>query len=115
MVVFMNELDMKEGGIVPGALVEIDSLADDGQRRVVCGFLARPRAIPQGAIGATVQKPSIAPIDPPRCQSKTPAAKSIPARSGRSEEMQRSRREFASWVRAHKREQVGAPLTSASA
>jgi anaerobic selenocysteine-containing dehydrogenase len=50
MVVFMNELDMKERGSVPGALVEIESLADDGQRCMAGGFLARPYAIPQGSI-----------------------------------------------------------------
>jgi anaerobic selenocysteine-containing dehydrogenase len=46
MVVFMNEIDMKERGITPGALVEIESLADDLQRRVVRGFKARPRSVP---------------------------------------------------------------------
>src|SRR6202035_4573242 len=42
MVVFMNEFDMKERRITAGALVEIESLADDGQRRVVRGFKVLP-------------------------------------------------------------------------
>jgi Molydopterin dinucleotide binding domain len=52
MVVFMDERDMKERGIVPGALVEIESLADDGQRGVgrrLSG--AAPCHPAQGSIG----------------------------------------------------------------
>lgn len=52
MVVFMNEIDMKARGITAGALVEIESLAKDGRRRVVRGFKARPYSIPPGSIGA---------------------------------------------------------------
>jgi molybdopterin-dependent oxidoreductase alpha subunit len=52
MVVFMNELDMKERGIAPGALVEIESLANDGQRRVVRGFKSLPYRVPRGSICA---------------------------------------------------------------
>ena len=79
MVVFMNELDMKERGIVPGALVEIESLADDRQRRVVRGFKARPYAIPQGSIGAYYPETNpLLPLAHHDVKSKTPAAKSIP-------------------------------------
>ena len=45
MVVFMNEIDMKERGIAPDDLVEIESLAGDGRRRVVRGFKVKPYAI----------------------------------------------------------------------
>jgi molybdopterin-dependent oxidoreductase alpha subunit len=79
MVVFMNEIDMKERGITPGALVEIESLADDRQRRVVRGFKARPYGIPRGSIGAYYPETNpLLPLAHHDLKSKTPAAKSIP-------------------------------------
>jgi formate dehydrogenase major subunit len=79
MVVFMNEIDMKERGIAPDALVEIESLADDQRRRVVRGFKARPYAIPQGSIGAYYPETNpLLPLTHHDLKSKTPAAKSIP-------------------------------------
>ena len=79
MVVFMNEIDMKARGIAPGALVEIESLAGDGQKRVVRGFKVRPYAIPQGSIGAYYPETNpLLPLSHHDLKSKTPAAKSIP-------------------------------------
>jgi len=79
MVVFMNEADMKERGIDPDALVEIESLADDGQRRIVRGFKARPYGIPRGSIGAYYPETNaLLPLAHHDLKSKTPAAKSIP-------------------------------------
>jgi molybdopterin-dependent oxidoreductase alpha subunit len=79
MVVFMNEIDMKERGIAPDALVEIESLADDRQRRVVRGFKARPYSIPRGSIGAYYPETNpLLPLAHHDQKSKTPAAKSIP-------------------------------------
>ena len=79
MVVFMNELDMKERGIAPDALVEIELLADDRQRRVVGGFKVRPYAIPRGSIGAYYPETNaLLPLAHHDVKSKTPAAKSIP-------------------------------------
>ena len=79
MVVFMNEIDMKERGIAPDALVEIESLADDRQRRVVRGFKARPYDIPRGSIGAYYPETNpLLPLAHHDLKSKTPAAKSIP-------------------------------------
>jgi molybdopterin-dependent oxidoreductase alpha subunit len=79
MVVFMNEIDMKQRGIAPDALVEIESLADDRQRRVVRGFKARPYSIPQGSIGAYYPETNpLLPLAHHDLKSKTPAAKSIP-------------------------------------
>jgi formate dehydrogenase major subunit len=79
MVVFMNEIDMKERGIAPGTLVEIESLAGDGQKRVVRGFKVRPYAIPQGSIGAYYPETNpLLPLSHHDVKSKTPAAKSIP-------------------------------------
>jgi len=79
MVVFMNEIDMKARGIAPGALVEIESLAGDGQKRMVRGFKVRPYAIPQGSIGAYYPETNpLLPLSHHDVKSKTPAAKSIP-------------------------------------
>jgi formate dehydrogenase major subunit len=79
MVVFMNEIDMKERGIAPDALVELESLADDRQRRVVRGFKARPYGIPRGSIGAYYPETNpLLPLAHHDLKSKTPAAKSIP-------------------------------------
>ena len=79
MVVFMNEIDMKERGIAPDALVEIESVADDRQRRVVRGFKARPYSIPRGSIGAYYPETNpLLPLGYHDLKSKTPAAKSIP-------------------------------------
>lgn len=102
MVVFR-----KDRGIVPGALVEIESLADDGRRGAVRGFLARPYAIPHGSIGAYYQETS--PLLLPRCQKQDAGGKVDP-RPGQAavRGMQRSHREFTLWVRAHKRDEVGA-------
>jgi len=64
-VVFMNEIDMKQRGIEPGALVKIESPVDDGEKRVVRGFLARlfdRRLLPGNQ--------SIAPVGLPRCQKQ---------------------------------------------
>jgi molybdopterin-dependent oxidoreductase alpha subunit len=79
MVVFMNESDMQARGIAPDMLVEIESLADDGQRRVVRGFKTRPYAIPRGSIGAYYPEANpLLPLAYHDAKSKTPAAKSIP-------------------------------------
>ena len=69
MVVFMNEADMRNRGIAEGDMVEIESLAEDGKRRVVGGFWVKPYSIPIGSIGAYY---------PETMASGTPAAKSIP-------------------------------------
>jgi molybdopterin-dependent oxidoreductase alpha subunit len=79
MVVFMNEIDMKARGIEPDSLVEIESLAGDGRKRLVRGFKAKPYAIPQGSIGAYYPETNpLLPLAYYDQKSKTPAAKSIP-------------------------------------
>jgi anaerobic selenocysteine-containing dehydrogenase len=52
MVVFMNEADMRSRGIAEGDVVEIESLAEDGKRRIVGGFWAKPHSISVASIGA---------------------------------------------------------------
>ena len=79
MVVFMNENDMKQRGIAPDSLVEIESIASDGQRRRVRGFKVLSYAIRPGSVGAYYPETNpLLPLNFHDVQSKTPAAKSIP-------------------------------------
>ena len=79
MVVFMNEADMQARGITEGDMVEIESLAEDGKRRVVRGFWAKPHNIPVGSIGAYYPETNpLLPLAYHDLKSGTPAAKSIP-------------------------------------
>jgi formate dehydrogenase major subunit len=79
MVVFMNEADMKDRGISADALVEIEAVSDDGQKRIVRGFKVRPYNIPKGSIGAYYPETNpLLPLAHHDRKSKTPAAKSIP-------------------------------------
>jgi molybdopterin-dependent oxidoreductase alpha subunit len=79
MVVFMNEADMRTRGIAEGDEVEIESLAEDGKRRVVGGFWVKPYSIPVGSIGAYYPETNpLLPLAYHDLKSGTPAAKSIP-------------------------------------
>jgi anaerobic selenocysteine-containing dehydrogenase len=79
MVVLMNESDMLERGIAPETPVEIESIADDQQKRVVRGFKALPHNIPRGSIGAYYPETNpLLPLAYHDPKSKTPTAKSIP-------------------------------------
>jgi formate dehydrogenase major subunit len=79
MVVFMNEADMRARGIGEGDVVEIESLAEDGKRRVVGGFWAKPHSISAGSIGAYYPETNpLLPLAYHDVKSGTPAAKSIP-------------------------------------
>jgi formate dehydrogenase major subunit len=79
MVVFMNEADMSQRGIAAGALVEIESLADDGRTRMLRDFTAHPYSIPSGCIAAYYPETNpLLPLAHHDPKSKTPAAKSIP-------------------------------------
>lgn len=79
MVVFMNEEDMKARGIEPDSLVELQSLADDKNTRIVTGFKARAYNIPRGSIAAYYPETNnLLPLAYHDAKSKTPSAKSIP-------------------------------------
>jgi len=79
MVVFMNEADMRTRRIAPGTLVEIESLAEDGRKRVVRGFSVKPHGIPAGSVGAYYPEANpLLPLAWHDIKSGTPAAKSIP-------------------------------------
>jgi hypothetical protein len=59
--------------------VEIESLAEDGKRRVVGGFWVKPYSIPVGSIGAYYPETNpLLPLAYHDLKSGTPAAKSIP-------------------------------------
>jgi molybdopterin-dependent oxidoreductase alpha subunit len=79
MVAFMNSDDMAERCIAPDTLIEIESIAHDGQRRRVGGFKVRPYSIPRGSIAAYYPETNaLLPLSHRDLKSKTPAAKSIP-------------------------------------
>ena len=79
MVVFMNEADMQARGIAEGDEVEIESLAEDGKRRIVSGFWVKPYNIPVGSVGAYYPETNpLLPLAYHDLRSGTPAAKSIP-------------------------------------
>jgi formate dehydrogenase major subunit len=78
-VVFMNEADMTQRGIATGALVEIESVAEDGRKRLLRDFTAHPYNIPSGSIAAYYPETNpLLPLCYHDPKSKTPAAKSIP-------------------------------------
>jgi hypothetical protein len=78
-VVFMNEVDMRLRGISIDALVEIESVAKDGRRRLVRKFVARPYDIPSGSVAACYPEANpLLPLGYHAPKSKIPAAKSIP-------------------------------------
>jgi formate dehydrogenase major subunit len=80
MVVFMNEDDMKDRGIAPDSLVELETVTDGGEvRRRASGFKARPYNIPRGSIAAYYPEANgLLPLSYHDKKSKTPSAKSIP-------------------------------------
>ena len=79
MVVFMNEADMQARGIAEGGMVEMESLAEDGRRRLIAGFWAKPHNIPSGSIAAYYPETNpLLPLAYHDPRSGTPAAKSIP-------------------------------------
>jgi anaerobic selenocysteine-containing dehydrogenase len=78
-VVFMNEVDMRQRGIAIDALVEIESVAKDGRRRLVRKFVARPYDIPSGSVAAYYPEANpLLPLGYRVPKSKTPGAKPIP-------------------------------------
>jgi len=70
---------MHARGIAEGDVVEIESLAEEGKRRIVSGFWAKPHNIAAGSIGAYYPETnSLLPLAFHDLKSGTPAAKSIP-------------------------------------
>jgi anaerobic selenocysteine-containing dehydrogenase len=70
---------MQARGIAEGDLVEMESLAEDGKRRLISGFWAKPHSIPAGSIAAYYPETNpLLPLSYHDLKSGTPAAKSIP-------------------------------------
>jgi anaerobic selenocysteine-containing dehydrogenase len=70
---------MTQRGISTGALVEIESVAEDGRKRLLRDFTAHPYNIPSGSIAAYYPETNpLLPLCYHDPKSKTPAAKSIP-------------------------------------
>ncbi len=78
-VIFMNTADMHQRDIAAGALVEIESVAEDRRKRILRNFTAHPYDIPTGSVAAYYPETNpLLPLASHDPKSKTPAAKSIP-------------------------------------
>jgi anaerobic selenocysteine-containing dehydrogenase len=70
---------MIQRGIATGAMVEIESVAEDGRKRLLRDFTAHPYNIPSGSIASYYPETNpLLPLCYHDAKSKTPAAKSIP-------------------------------------
>ena len=79
MIVFMNQEDMAERGIVAGGRVRMETVSLDGRDRRLGGLSALPYAIPRGSVAAYYPETNgLLPLYHHDETSKTPAAKSIP-------------------------------------
>ncbi|MCE7797265.1 FdhF/YdeP family oxidoreductase [Sphingobium sufflavum] len=80
-VLFMNEEDMTQAGIVEGQVVALESDAEDGIARRREGLIVTRYAIPKGCLGAYYPEANILiPVEHHAEQSHVPAAKSIPVK-----------------------------------
>jgi len=85
MVVFINRDDMNKLGLSEGEPVSLETAVDDGVRRQVDGFIARPYDIPRGCLGAYY--PECNPLVPVWHHADTsfvPAVKGVPVRLHKS-------------------------------
>ncbi|MCQ8239285.1 FdhF/YdeP family oxidoreductase [Rhizosaccharibacter radicis] len=79
MVVFMNEHDMRARGIEHLGPCEMETVSEDGKRRVLGGLRALRYSIPPGSVAAYYPETNgLLPLYHHDELSKTPAAKSIP-------------------------------------
>ena len=81
MILFINEADMRERGLVAGRRVALQTIAADGVERHVAGLELVPFALPRGSLaGYYPELNALLPLDHHDEISGTPAAKSIPVR-----------------------------------
>ena len=81
MVVFMNEEDIARLGFRNGAIVDLESVAEDNIKREVQGFRITAHAIAQGCAAAYFPEASpLVPLSHHEPSSCTPAYKTIPVR-----------------------------------
>jgi molybdopterin-dependent oxidoreductase alpha subunit len=79
MVVFVNKDDRERLGLEPGALVEMQTVADDGIERRVAGFRLVDYNIPVGCCAAYYPETNpLVPLGRKAVKSNTPTSKSIP-------------------------------------
>jgi anaerobic selenocysteine-containing dehydrogenase len=79
MVVFVNKDDRERLGLEPGALVEMQTVAEDGIERRVAGFRLVDYNIPAGCCAAYYPETNpLVPLGRKAVKSNTPTSKSIP-------------------------------------
>src|SRR5690606_1842102 len=80
-VLFIHPADIAALGLRAGDRVDLESLHDDGVRRVVPGFLLVEYDIPRGCLAAYYPETNpLVPLSSFAEGSRTPASKSIPVR-----------------------------------
>ncbi|KMO44196.1 formate dehydrogenase [Methylobacterium tarhaniae] len=80
-VLLMNRLDIDRLGLADGAMVRIETVADDGVRRELPGLRVVDYDLPVGCVGAYYPEANVLlPLWHYAVGSMTPAAKSIPVR-----------------------------------
>jgi molybdopterin-dependent oxidoreductase alpha subunit len=79
MVVFVNKSDRERLGLEEGALVEMQTVADDGITRRIAGFKLVDYNIPSGCCAAYYPETNpLVPLGRKAVKSNTPTSKSIP-------------------------------------
>lgn len=84
-VVLMCEEDIALAGLTEGQAITLFSDFNDGKHRELSGLTVRAHKLPRGTIGGYYPECNVLnAIDHHDASSKTPAAKAIPVRLGRS-------------------------------
>jgi molybdopterin-dependent oxidoreductase alpha subunit len=84
-VVFLNEADMRERGLIDGELVDLTGTDSRGTVRVAPGFKAKAYAIPQGCAAAYFPETNVlVPLESVAERSNTPTSKFIPVIVGKT-------------------------------
>ncbi|WP_338849576.1 FdhF/YdeP family oxidoreductase [Massilia sp. W12] len=78
-VLFIHEADMQAQGLQAGQWVDIESLYEDGVKRVAERFMLAPYNIPRGCLAAYFPETNcLAPLDAVADVARTPTTKSLP-------------------------------------
>lgn len=81
MVVFMNQSDIAARGLDEGAVVDLETVSQDGIERIVRGFTVVSYDIPIGAAGAYFPEANpLVPLSHHDRKATTPGYKAIPVR-----------------------------------
>jgi molybdopterin-dependent oxidoreductase alpha subunit len=80
-VLLINRADMAAAGLAAGAIVALESDAEDGVHRRLGGLIVTPYDIPRGCLGAYYPEANVLmPVEHFAEESHVPAAKSVPVR-----------------------------------